>query len=175
MSYKAYNDYELLYQYKEKHDEVALKILIQKYEKFIYKKVYSFFSWEKDIDDYYQEGLLCLLRAIRSFKDEFNKTFMRYFEIIINRHFINLYHRDKRDQEKILMLLNEAEIEFQMACEEPEEKIEINVSFNSRTEDLIYHYYFKEGKSVNFLIDNLKLTKKQVYNAIYRVKRKLTK
>ena len=61
MSYKAYNDYELLYLVNNQQDMVALDILLKKYEKFIYKKINSFFPRSKDVDDYYQEGLLSLI------------------------------------------------------------------------------------------------------------------
>jgi RNA polymerase sporulation-specific sigma factor len=174
MSYKAYNDYELLYLFKEKHNQKALEILIKKYEKFIYKKVISFFPRKRDIEDYFQEGLLCLYRAINSFNDKYNKTFMRYFEVILDRHLINLYHKNKREDEKTLMLINEATVNEQIAYEEPKEETKIDVKLGSKLEELIYLYYYIEGKSVNYLSKKLKLSKKQVYNGIYRVKRKLS-
>ena len=36
-------------------DTVALDILLKKYERFIYKKVYSFFYYDES-GDYFQEG-----------------------------------------------------------------------------------------------------------------------
>lgn len=173
MSYKAYNDYELLYLFKERHDQIALEILIKKYEKFIYKRIISFFPRKKDLEDYYQEGLLALYRAINSFDDKYNKTFMRYFEVILNRHLINLYHKNKRDDEKTLMLINEATVEEQITISRSNFQKEIDVTLGSRLEELIYLYYFLEGKSVNYLSEKLNLTKKQAYNGIYRVKQKV--
>lgn len=175
MSYKAYNDYELLYLYKERHDQTALEILIKKYEKFIYKKVNSFFPREKEIEDYFQEGLLCLYRAINSFDDKYNKTFMRYFEVILNRHLINLYHKNRREYEKTLLIINEATVEEQFnVIEEPKKKeIKLDIKLGSKLEELVYLYYFKEGRSVKYLVENLKLTRKQAYNAIYRVRQKV--
>lgn len=173
MSYKAYNDYELLYLVKERNNQKALEILIKKYEKYIYKKAISFFPREKELDDYYQEGVLCLYKAIDSFDDKYNKTFMRYFEVVLNRHYINMYHKNKRETEQTLMLVNEAIVNEQNFYEEKELSVELNVELGSKIEELVYLYYFQQGKSVNYLCETLELTRKQVYNAIYRVKQKL--
>ncbi len=173
MSYKAYNDYELLYLVKEKNDHIALDILIKKYKNYIYKKIYSYFPREKDVDDYYQEGLLCLHRAIHTFDDTYNKTFMRYFEVLINRHLINIYHKNKREQEKLLMIINEAYVDEQFYEEDKESSVDLNIRFGSNLETLIYQYYFLEGMKVDYISKKLNLTKKQVYNGIYRVKRKI--
>jgi DNA-directed RNA polymerase specialized sigma24 family protein len=99
---------------------------------------------------------------------------MRYFEVILDRHLINLYHKNKREDEKTLMLINEATVNEQIAYEEPKEETKIDVKLGSKLEELIYLYYYIEGKSVNYLSKKLKLSKKQVYNGIYRVKRKLS-
>lgn len=171
--YKAYNDYELLYLVKEKHDHIALDILIKKYEKYIYKKIYSFFPREKEVDDYFQEGILCLYKAINSFDDQYNKTFMRYFEVLINRHLINIYHKNKREEEKLLMIINEAYVEEQTYNEPETNMLDIKIHFSSDVEQIIYQYYFVEGRKINHISDKLNMTKKQVYNAIYRVKQKI--
>ena len=47
--------------------------------------------------------------------------------------------------------------------------------FKSKKEQFIYDNYFVEGKKIEFIAKKLKLTRKQVYNTIYRVKQKLTK
>jgi len=174
MNYRVYNDYELLYLFKERHNQQALEILIKKYEKFIYKQVISFFPRKKDIEDYYQEGLICLYKAINSFQDKYNKTFMRYFEVILKRHLINLYHKNKKENEKTIMLINEATVNEQEYYDEPRTKIEIDLKLSSKLEELIYLYYFQKGKSVSYLSEKLNLSNKQVYNGIYRVKQKIT-
>lgn len=174
MSYKAYNDYELLYLSKEENDQVALEILIKKYTKFIYKKVISFFPYKYDVEDYFQEGLICLIKAVESFKDVYNKTFMRYFEVLLDRRFINIYHKNRREIEKYSLLINEAVVEQYINEPEEENEIVINIKFSSEVEEIIYNYYFQEGKKVSYIVKQLNLTRKQVYNAIYRVKGKLT-
>lgn len=166
--YKAYNDYELLYMVKE-GDTVALDILLKKYERFIYKKVYAFF-YHDEMGDYFQEGVLCLYKAIETFDDSYNKTFMRYFEVIINRHFINLHKKNKRYYEMLESYKNE------LLIEEAENKIfeeSANIVFKSPLEQKVYEMFYLNNKKVKEIAEELKLESKQIYNAIYRIKSKL--
>ncbi|MGI6360511.1 MAG: sigma-70 family RNA polymerase sigma factor [Acholeplasmatales bacterium] len=166
--YKAYNDYELLYMVKE-GDTVALDILLKKYELFIYKKVYSFF-YHDESGDYFQEGVLCLYKAIETFDESYNKTFMRYFEVIINRHFINIYKKNKRYYEMLESYRNE------LLIEETENKIieeDIKIIFKSSLEQKVYEMFYLNNKKVKEIAEELNLEVKQIYNAIYRIKSKL--
>ncbi len=166
--YKAYNDYELLYMVKE-GDTVALDILLKKYERFIYKKVYSFF-YHDESGDYFQEGVLCLYKAIETFDESYNKTFMRYFEVILTRHFINLHKKNKRYYEMLETYKNE------LLIEEKEKVIleeDTNISFKSSLEQKVYELHFLNNKKVKEICEELKLEPKQIYNAIYRIKNKL--
>ena len=165
--YRAYNDYELLYMVKQQAT-VALNILLKKYERFIYKKVYTFFF--DDDGDYFQEGVLCLYKAIETFDDRYNKTFMRYFEVILNRHFINIYHKNKRYYEMIESCKNAFLIEESLTEVEVER---IKPTFKSEIEQQIYHLYYVNNKKVKEIALELKLSAKQIYNAIYRIKHKL--
>ncbi len=173
MSYKAYNDYELLYLANEYQDMVALDILVRKYEKFIYKKAISFFPYAREIEDYYQEGLLCLLKSIKTFNEKYNKTFMRYFEVILDRHFINMYYKNKRENEKIVMLINEEKVK--QSYEEIIEPVQKNLTFDfkSKVEQIVYRLYFLENKNITTISEEICKTKKQIYNAIYRIKQKI--
>ena len=45
---------------------------------------------------FHQEGLIMLHKAVITFKPEFNKTFMRYFEVLLERKFINLLRKRQR-------------------------------------------------------------------------------
>lgn len=166
--YKAYNDYELLYMVKLQ-DTVALDILLRKYERYIYKKAYSFFYTDED-GDYFQEGILSLYRAIETFDDRYNKTFMRYFEVLIDRHFINLYNKQKRYLKAIETIKMELLIE-----EEQEEELEPTLiyEFKSYAEQTIYDLYFLKNLKVSLISKKTGLDSKQIYNAIYRIKQKI--
>jgi len=173
MSYKVYNDYELLYLANDQQDMVALDILLKKYEKFIYKKINSFFPRNKDVEDYFQEGLLCLYRAIRTFEDTYNKTFMRYFEVLLDRCYINIYHKQKREKEQFFLYINECRIEE--FYEQPiENDMTTDIKFKSPREQKVYELYFLENKTIAYISNLLELNKKQIYNAIYKIKKKLS-
>lgn len=166
--YKAYNDYELIYMVKE-GDTVALDILLKKYERFIYKKVYSFF-YHDELGDYFQEGVICLYKAIETFDESYNKTFMRYFEVIINRHFINIHKKNKRYYEMLETYKNE------LLIQEKEKKIleeEKEITFKSSLEQKVYELFYLNNKKVKEISEELNLEAKQIYNAIYRIKNKL--
>lgn len=174
MSYKMYNDYELLYLAINYQDTVALDIIFNKYSNFIYKKAISFFPHENNVDDYYQEGILSLYKCIYSFDENYNKTFMRYFEVILNRNFINIYNRKKRDYQKIINLINESKVRNSFIVEEKEVNYDIPLySFKSPIEDSVYNLYFLKGKNIKEISNILKKTNKQIYNAIYRIRKKI--
>ncbi len=94
MLYQGWNDYELLYLIKE-GSEKALNLMYIKYEKFIIYKARSCGFRGFDLDDCIQEGYILLTTAIKKFKGEYNKTFCKYFEIILLRHFWRLRSKEQ--------------------------------------------------------------------------------
>lgn len=174
MSYKGHNDYELLYMVNDHNDMVALDILLKKYEKYIYKLVHRFFYYEMEKDDYFQEGILVLYKAIKTFDDRYNKTFMRYFEVLISRHFINIYHKHKRESLSMVAFINELIIEESIPTNESYEVNMINPTFKSKKEQIVFTYYFKENRSIQSITEQTGLNAKQIYNAIYRIRKKLS-
>jgi len=168
---KRYNDYELLYMVKENHCSIALDILLKKYQNFIYKKIHSFFFYEKYYDDYFQEGVICLLKAINSFEEKYNKTFMRYFEVILIRHYSCLHQKNKREWHGLQALKDDFVIGEETSNSYHYEKIK----FKSKLEQDVYELYYLKNKTITKIAEILTLNSKQVYNAIYRIKRKLKK
>lgn len=173
MSYKAYNDYELIYMVQDQQDMVALDILFTKYDKFIHKKISQFYIFDSEREDFYQEGLISLHKAVMTFKDTYNKTFMRYFETILERKFINLNQKRKRYHQEMDQMVLEAQ--YMPICIE-EEPIQMyhKQAFKSALEEAIYDAYFKENLKIPSIARTYQLDPKQVYNAIYRIKKKLT-
>jgi RNA polymerase sporulation-specific sigma factor len=158
------NDYELLYLIQADHCEHALQFMYQKYQKLIWKQIHFLHLEEKEHDDFHQEGLLTLHRAIKTFIDKYNKSFTRYFELILKRHFYGLlktlpnyqlYETTDFIKETVLM---EEEADY--------------LTFDSPIEQEIHHYYFIERKTVKDIQVMTKYESKQIYNAIYRIKEK---
>ena len=97
---------------------------------------------------------------------------MRYFEVILDRCFINIYHKQKREKEQFFLYINECHIE---EFYEPslEDDITNDIKFNNIREQKVYELYFLENKTINYISENLQLNKKQIYNTIYKIKKKL--
>ncbi|PKK87336.1 MAG: hypothetical protein CVV63_01375 [Tenericutes bacterium HGW-Tenericutes-8] len=173
MYYKAYNDYELIYLVQDQQDMMALELLFEKYDKFIHKKISQFYIFDSDREDFHQEGLIMLHKAVLTFKDTFNKTFMRYFETILERKFINLANKKKRYIKEIDVLIDEAK-HTPLYIEETEYKPIEKVHFKSPLEEEIYVRYFLNQQKISDIAMRHALDPKQVYNAIYRIKKKLS-
>jgi RNA polymerase sporulation-specific sigma factor len=87
------NDYELVYLFKTQKDSIAFDFLFQKYRKFIWKNIHMLNIDQKEHDDFFQEGILMLHKAVQTFDESKNKTFTRYFELILKRHYYQLIHK----------------------------------------------------------------------------------
>ncbi|CCV65317.1 MAG: sigma-70 family RNA polymerase sigma factor [Paracholeplasma sp.] len=173
--YYAHNDYELIYLVQDQQDMVALDVIFAKYDRFIYKKILSFHIYGSEQDDFHQEGLIVLHRAVMTFKPEYNKTFMRYFEVLLERKFINLTKARKRKYECESYLIQEEMTKPKyLFFEEPVEYVIPKISFKSDIEQQIYEAYYQKGSKIEEIAGELDLNTKQVYNAIYRIKKKLT-
>ncbi|MDL2292295.1 hypothetical protein LJC17_01685 [Acholeplasma sp. OttesenSCG-928-E16] len=163
---KATNDYELIYLVQSHQDGVALEYMFKKYERMIWKYIILFQVDEKDKDDFFQEGLILLNKAILLFSERYNKTFTRYFELIVRRHIIYL----KNKSPKTLYYEN---LDLIAGNEYIVEEEELSFSFKTKLENTVYTKYFLKRERINTIALELKLTEKQVYNAIFRVKKKI--
>ena len=76
--YLGWNDYELIYLIKE-GNELALNLMYHKYSNFIRIKARELGFRGFDLDDCIQEGLLLLTKAIKTFNNDYNKSFWSYF------------------------------------------------------------------------------------------------
>jgi RNA polymerase sporulation-specific sigma factor len=158
------NDYELIYLIKTDGCEHALTFMYQKYQKFIWKIIHQLHLEEKEHDDFHQEGLLMLLKAIQTFDEHYNKSFTKYFELILKRHFYGLMRRlptyqlyETTDFVKGFVLLEE-EVEY--------------LRFDSALEQEVHDRYFIYEQSIKEIAEATGLKTKQIYNAIYRIKEK---
>ena len=89
-----YNDYELLYLMNE-FDEEAERLLFEKYTNLIKSRIYKFGIKERYREDFLQEGFYMLLVAVRTYNANSNKTFNKYFDLILQRKFIKLLEKDR--------------------------------------------------------------------------------
>lgn len=94
--YRDYNDNELLYLIKDSSEE-AHEILYKKYEPIISIKVKKYVNIAKRIgleyNDLFQEGLIGLSEAIKSYKDNRETSFSSFANICIERKIISSLER----------------------------------------------------------------------------------
>ncbi len=158
------NDYELVYLIQNEQDDIAMEFMFKKYHKFIWKQVHLLDVDPKELDDLHQEGVLMLHRALQTFDESKNKSFTRYFELILRRQLYriknsipNYYLYEHTDFCKGVSYIEEDPIE---------------IAFSSTLEQQIHQFYFLERKSVSEIIRLTEYSKKQIYNTVFRIKEK---
>lgn len=161
------NDFELIYLYQTYQDEDAFNFMHQKYHKFIWKIIHTLYVDKIEFDDLYQESMLTLLKAMTTFQERFNKSFTRYFELILRRH---LYYSVNKMPKYVL---SEEKFFESIIDETPMLIEESDITFHLKDEQNIYTWYFLEGRKVKEITILGTYSTKQVYNLIYRVKDKL--
>lgn len=168
-----YNDYELLYIYKYYNCEISYNILVNKYKPFIFKTIKRFYLDKRYISEFFQEGLVSLNKAIQSFSEIYNKTFLKYFELLLIREFINY----KNNNVNIYYLIDEDNYEIKDNSKDllKEEVIgygiEENLSKLDREIDrIIYKEYFINNLSIKKISEKYHINIKKIYNTIYKLK-----
>lgn len=162
------NDYEIIYMIKYNNDDDAFAFMLEKYEKFIWKKIHSMYVDDEEKNDFFQESMILLNKAIRTFDESYNKTFTRYFELILIRKLVSL---KKETQQYVL---REPSFFYQLASPETQRET-IRLKFKDEKKHMVYQYYFENKRSIEYISQTLQLTKKQVYNIIYQIKQNIKK
>jgi RNA polymerase sporulation-specific sigma factor len=158
------NDYELIYLIRCNACEHALNFMYQKYQRFIWKHIHHLNVEQKEHDDFHQEGLLTLHKAIQTFNETYQKSFTKYFELILRRHFYGLI---RCLPEYTLFETTDFVKEYTLLEEEVE-----YMTFESDIEREIHNRYVIERQPVKQIACETGLAPKQIYNAIYRIKEK---
>ena len=171
------NDYELLYLIQTEQDNIALEYLFKKYERLIWRYIRQYNVPSGAMDDYFQEGMICLHKAAMTFTESFDKTFTRYFELILKRRFWALLKKEYKcsvceELEDIYQAPNNVERDF--ILEEQNEILNKKLKTLSPLEMDVYQLYYEQDQDINQVAHNLKMKANSIYNAIFRIKRKLS-
>lgn len=159
------NDYELIYLIQSNHCHIALEFLYHKYCKLIWKNVHLLGVEDKEHEDFYQEGCLMLIKAVNTFNEAKNKSFTRYFEMILKRQLYQLVRRlPAYELSEDACLYQGSHIDI---YDEP-----IRLKFESKLEVLVHQKHFIESQKIKDIATDLDLNIKTIYNAIYRIKEK---
>ena len=153
----------------------ALEIMFDKYKLLIYK-IINKFNLIYDVEDMYQEGLLILYKSIRFFDFNNGKSFTRYFEQNFNRKLISIVSKRVRRAEILQQNIH-------YIFENNKIKVDNNVYAGiyleeikkvlTKTEFLVYTLRELNNFSVQFITENHDLSEKNVYNSLYRAKKKI--
>lgn len=163
------NDYELLYLIDE-NNEKALEIMIEKYKPLIWRVIRQMHIQSCDVDDYLQEGIICLYKAIKSFDCKYSKTFTRYFELIWRRRIVTLL-KDNSNYEIIDdldFLYVHSNILEEMITEY---NIKNEISLLNDFDRDVYLLYFVDNYSISAIAEKMNVNRKKIYNTIEKIKR----
>lgn len=172
--YPLYNDYEIISLIQEGHED-AFSLMVDKYSRFIAKKIHKF-NLYYDYEDLYQESLLILYKSVKSFDEGFNKTFTKFLELNLERYFIT-YIRTAKSRKN-------TEVNHYQEIKQYNHRIKENsVYFYAHLEEvkkvlteLEYRVYIlREIKNydIEFISETLGLSSKAVYNSLHRAKSKI--
>ncbi len=161
------NDYELIYLVQSEYDQQAFLRLVQKYERMMYKMIHNLNINYNDFDDFYQEALMVLYKAIQTFDERFDKTFTRYYELLLKRHLLRF-----KINNPVMLFLEDVNTITDYKHHYRMEDVLNQIEFTHPIEQIIHQQYFIEKQTQASICEKNGLTKKQVYNAVHRVKAK---
>jgi len=168
-----YNDYELLYLIQEK-DDTALDIMFRKYIPLIKSRIKSFRIKERNREDFLQEGLLVLNKAIQRYNPDYSKkTFTKYFDLILQRRFIQILKKESKHFYQVdLVGAGEYLVSEPTAliADDDAERILSFCRFSKFETEILE--YMKKGFKPREIAAYLKCPVKKVYDANDRIRRK---
>lgn len=163
MEYKELNDNELVYLCNENNED-AVNLIIEKYKKYILiilkdlLKEYNIVGYE--ISDFYQEGLIGLLQAINSYKEEKNISFYTYACKCIKNNIMSAIRISFRLKNRILnnsysldKLLDESNEDYYNCFKDNSSDPDNILMKNEEKEELIGTLKNKLSKSENIVFD----------------------
>ena len=196
MDYKDINDNELIYMCCENNEE-AENIIIDKYKNCINQCIKSlmkeYYIVGMEQSDLYQEGLIGLMHAIKSFDEEKDVTFYTYANTCIKTSMISAMRSTFRKKNRILntsysldkLMDEESNHNFYdifedntneptgllIKEEEKQELLDMVKSKLSKKELQVFNYKL-DGLTNEEIADSLNNTKKYVENTVFRINKK---
>ena len=166
-----YNDYELLYLIQD-NCEIALDIMFQKYAPLINSRIRAFNIKEWNKEDFFQEGLISLYKAIYTYREDKNLTFTKYFDLILQRNFIQILRKEKNNFYN-LDYIGSGEFLFEEVSSYENNLNELldGYNFSDFEEDVLEK--LKRGYKAREIAEELGCSRKQIYDATDRIKKKV--
>ncbi len=164
MDYKGWNDYELIYLFKEGSPE-AYNLMFRKYKTFIISVARKCGVRFESLDDYLQEGLIMLDKSLKTYNESLNKTFTKYFELVVMRRFWRLRSKDvyydKLENDLVSTpSFKEVITEYKTCVKDKEDQ------------DLLIEYFYYHT-SIAELSKKYKISKTSIYKRLNKIKQNL--
>ncbi len=164
-----------------KNSRSAADALVLRFSRLIFIKAEIFSSNNSDCDDFRQEGLMGLLRAVSSFNPEKSVKFSTYAEVcIVNR--MKSYAAKIKSKSCGVISIDEL-ADNMVSTEENPENIYINKEFFSELWEIVYNQLSDleikvferaiHGESYAEIAENLRISIKSASNAMHRAKGKI--
>lgn len=166
-----YNDNELLYLISEK-DDIALELLINKYEPLIKSRLIAYKIKRNNFDDFYQECLMTTYNCIEKYNPEKGATFNKYLDMSINFCIRNLLKKEKSYFYDVVIMDTE-DLDYVVPLQE-ESYNDISLTGLSEYEQMVVKC-LGEGMSIQDISVELNKDCRSIYNSISRIKSKVKK
>lgn len=191
-------DSKLIYMVNENNED-AKDYLYKKYSPLIHKEINRIsrdaFRCGIEYSDLTQEAMLAFSEAIRDYDDHLDVKFITFATLCIKRRLINLMRKYNTNKQKIINNqvyldnsidgYNESlkELISDKKGKEPLNKLITDESLKEVNQIMIDKLSLSEkkaligsinGLSINDIAEQLNMTTKQVYNLIYRARKKIT-
>lgn len=168
----VYNEYELIYLYKNDYNQKAFNLLAKKYENLIKSLIYEYRLLEIS-EDVFQLSLITLNHCVAKYDMTSKSPFLPYFLISLKRMCIRCKIKDIENQfleyddnflydDRLLLSDNARYYDF--------EGLELNKIEEDAMQEMLI-----EGVSADLFAKKHNMEVKQVYNLVYRLKSKLKK
>ena len=179
-----YSDAELVRRYRS-GDETAFQQLVVRYFLVLKKKAASFVGPDAEADDLFQEALLGLHHAARSYEETGGASFRTYSDICIRNRLISYLRRQRSDKNQAntcrasmeeadsMPSAPESEPENALIHREALARLEQYLRTSlSDTESRVLALYI-DGKSYDEIAGALEISRKSCHNAMQRIRKKL--
>ena len=195
--YEKYSDEELIKKIND-GDIKAQNFILNKYKNVVSMKTKKFFLIGGDNDDMFQEGMIGLYKAIKSFDAEKNNSFKTFANICIERQLITAIKMSNRqkhiplnssfslnniafeedDETEVIEILDTKYVEDPLDTITKKEyfaTLENNVNNSLSTFEKDVLKYYIEGVSYQDIAVRLNTQTKSIDNAIQRIRKKAIK
>ena len=177
--YQSFSDDDLLLMSAD-GDQIAEEELVERYKRKVAVCSRKYYLFGGDNDDLLQEGMLGLLKAIRTYKPGKGASFNTYAEVCIRSKLLDAVSFKRYTE---FLSLDETDLDESSFCaNDPETMLienERDEEFLLRIKSLLSPYESKvldlylQGLNCTELAENLNKSVTSVYNAVQRIRSKL--